>query len=399
MEQDKYMKKIISKIKHRYNQIKKLNNNGKDEAIKIKILQLFFLLCLIAILPIYSWCFGLDIYYKLFDNNQYQLAEKKLMSLYQHSNYWFGENNDNTLLLLEELASLNRYKKNYEKCYIYYTKAVSLREKYNKLNNSWGIESLKGLTTCYLEKKQYKKAIYYGEKALILSNELGEKKITDKLLSLINLQKIYIRIGNEEKLNDIFDDLTSLSNTFKSPKSEYYNNYVYAIVSHYIYFKRYKKAKHLLSEAIKQNNNKKNKNFYLLNKIFLMKLLANTYEKEKNYKLAEKTYKDVLFMTEDEFGKDSLIEVHLKKDLALFYLRNNEAEKSKQILINIAKLENKYLDKVSPERMCTYYYISKVSLEKTKYLNNAINLSNQLKKIINRDISLDKFCIDRNEPY
>ncbi len=387
----------IEKIKDIIKKIKKKNKDKKDEYVQARIIYLFCILCIIALLPIYSWSFGLNQYYKFLNTNQYNLAENELMRLYQHSKYWFGENNDNTLLLLEELASLNHYKKKYLQAYIYYKKSVYLRKIYKKLNNSWGVESLKGLSTCYLEKKQYKQSVYFAEKALNISNKFGEKKVSDKLLSLINLQEVYIRINKKEKLNEIFSKLVDLQNIFESPEQEYYNNYVYAIALNHIYFKRYEKAKYLLNEAIEKNNNKV-KHFYILNKIFLMKLLANIYEEKNEYDLAEKTYKNILFLTESIFGKNSLTKIHAQKKLGIFYLKINENKKSQKSFKSILKLESRYLGSFSEELMCTYYYLDKASLDKKQYLKTVLSIHNASNKFKKIDIGhIKNICNERAE--
>lgn len=366
---------------------KKNENEIKNNKIKLKILLLFYIILIINYLPLKFWV-NYDIKVQSLEElGEYKFIEDYTQKTYKHLKYWFGENNYYTLWVLSDLASFYKKQKFYDKAYIYYKKGIELRKKYNKLNNSEGINLLKGLSESYLHMHKYQDSIKYAKKALNISNEIYGTDSEGTLLCLINLELIYIFLNNTNKVEEVYESINRLSSKFLKPENIYYTNFLYAISSYYLYIQDYEKLNSLIEKAL-VNINKKDKYFYYFTKGELIYLLVQSYEKMGYINKAEILHKKRIHITRQIFGENSLSILDANKDLGLFYLRNKNINKSKIYLNNILKKELKYLGEIHPETMCTYYYKGIISKnhQRDYFFSKSITIANKLNKCTNCSI-------------
>ncbi len=396
MEQNKYIKRITLQIIHICNKIRKLNND-KDEFIKLKILYLFCLMTFIGLLPsyLYYWSYSYA-FLELMNDNKYKQLENFIKSSYNRFNYWFGINNDYSLMILNDMANFYASQRYYDKAIFFYEKEIEVRKKYNKDKNYLYFGALRMMSFISLKKGDFNKALSYAQQSLAISNKLSN--ITESLLNLQTLELISIKLKDKKRLDLVINELSELEKKYSTLQNPEYaksiNNYI--LLKYYIYLKDYENA----IKAANLNIKNINLNKFECKNVFNYRSvgeLALIHEKQGETIKSQNAYKKRIELSHK---LDFLSVLHAEKDFALFLLRIKEFKKSENLFKKVLNKEIKYFGELHPEVMCTYHYLGRASNEKNNYFFKSINIAKSLKKCTNCNIFyIKKQCELRDGEY
>ncbi|PJI06913.1 MULTISPECIES: helix-turn-helix domain-containing protein [Clostridium] len=211
-------------------------------------------------------------------------------------------------------------------CYIElkeYKKALNrlsaIEETIKKVNMDKYYEVLMSKAICFQELKEYRKSLGIYD---ILSEYIDKDNYEKQILILVNTSEIYIELSKydlvEKNLNIIMDNIGKLNNDNNELSRLYFE-----MSKIYKSLNNLKKAEDYCSKSL--NYAKKTNNYHMLNNIFIQ--LIDIYTLTKNNKAMTNIKNEFFMLT----GKENKLDTAIMYKLIGFYLNTEDIQSLKEI--------------------------------------------------------------------